>query len=51
VQFGKAVKQVDENVSEVNLFEKNIKLTENLVLRTLKFPNNKTQTNIKYIQI
>jgi len=51
VQFGKAVKQVDEIVSEINLFEKNIKLTENLVLRTLKFPNNKTQTNINYIQI
>lgn len=50
VQFGKVTKQIDDNISEINLFEKNIKLTENLVLRTLKFPNkHKTQTN--YIQI
>lgn len=52
VQFGMITKQIDDSISVINLFEKNIKLTENLVLRTLKFPNkNKTQTNINYVQI
>ena len=51
VQFGKAVKQVDEDISEVNLFVKNIKLTEYLVLRTLKFPTIKTQTTFRYESI
>jgi predicted nucleotidyltransferase len=51
VQFGLVKKQIENHISEINLFEKNIKLTENLVLRTLNFPNNKTQTNINYIQI
>jgi predicted nucleotidyltransferase len=52
VQFGMATRQIDDSISIRNLFEKNIKLTENLVLRTLNFPNkHKTQTNINYIKI
>jgi hypothetical protein len=52
VQFGMAMKQVGDIVSSINLFEGNIRLTEHLVLRTIKFPENKhTQTNIKYLEL
>lgn len=52
VQFGMAIKQVGDVTSTINLFEGNIRLTQHLVLRTIKFPDIKnTETNIKYLQI
>jgi hypothetical protein len=52
VQFGVAMKQVGDVVSAINLFEGNIRLTEHLVLRTIKFPHHKnTETNIKYLEL
>jgi len=52
VQFGRVYKQVGEHVSEINMFTKNIKLTENLVLREIKFPSEKTkQKNNKFIRV
>jgi hypothetical protein len=52
IQFGKAIKQVGDVISEINLFDGNIKLTEHLVLEAIKFPDSKnTQTNIKYLEL
>lgn len=52
VQFGRVYKQVGEHISEIDMFTKNIKLTENLVLREIKFPSEKTkQTNNKFIRV
>ena len=52
VQFGKVYKQIGEHVSEINMFTKNIKLTDNLVLREIDYPNEKTkQTNNKFIRV
>jgi hypothetical protein len=52
VQFGKVYKQIGEQVSEINLFTKNIKLSDNLVMRTINYPSEKTKrTNNKYIKV
>lgn len=52
VQFGKVYKQIGGHVSEINMFIKNIKLTDNLVLREINYPSEKTkQTNNKFIRV
>jgi len=52
IQFGKVTKRIGENEAEINLFEHNLKLTENLVKRKIYYPNLKTlKTNNKFIQI
>lgn len=52
VQFGKVQKQIGEHISEIDLFTKNTKLTDNLVLRNINYPSEKTkQTNNKYYKI
>ena len=52
VQFGKVHKQIGEQVSKINLFTKNIKLSDNLVLRDIHYPSEKTkQTNNKFIKL
>jgi hypothetical protein len=52
VQFGKVYKQIGEQVSEINLFTKNIKLSDNLVLRDIYYPSEKTKrTNNKFIKV
>ena len=52
VQFGKVYKQIGGHVSEINLFAKNIKLSDNLVLRDINYPSEKTkQTKNKFIRV
>jgi hypothetical protein len=53
VQFGRVYKQIDDVISEINLFDKNIMLTEHLVLRTIRHPDEKAKklTGLKYVRI
>jgi len=52
VQFGKVYKQIGEHVSEIDMFAKNIKLSDNLVLRDIDYPSEKTKrTNNKFIRV
>lgn len=45
VQFGKVFKRINNHFSCINLFEKNTKLTEHLVLRNIKYPIKTTNPN------
>jgi hypothetical protein len=52
VQYGLIRKQIGNQVSTINLFEKNIRISDNLVSRKISFPNNKNnQFNLKYIKL